>query len=115
MNRISLFFSLVILASSCLAIEMPQSAKEIGCQNCHAIDHKVVGPAWMEISNRYRDHRNDSDLLVQLVKKVSKGGAGHWGDVPMAANDPLGKRQDKITELVKFILDLSGPAPVVSK
>jgi cytochrome c len=107
MKRIALFFGLVALTGSCVAIEMPQSAKDIGCPNCHAIDRKVVGPAWMEVSKRYRDKRDDPAFFDQLVKKVSKGGSGHWGDVPMVANDPAGTKHDKIVELVKFILALS--------
>jgi len=90
-----------------MAIEMPQGAKEIGCSNCHAIDRKVVGPAWADVSKRYRDKRDDPAMLDQLVKKVSKGGRGNWGEVPMAANDPAGTKHEKIVDLVKFILALS--------
>lgn len=111
MKRYTLFFALLALAGSSLAIEMPQSANEIGCPNCHAIDHKVVGPAWMDVSKRYRDKRNDPAFFAQLVKKVSKGGSGNWGNIPMVANDPAGKRQDKITQLVKFVLALSDQLP----
>lgn len=113
MKRIILSLSLMTLAGSCLAIdaEMPPSAAEIGCPNCHAIDHKVVGPAWMDVSKRYRDTRSDPAAFDALVKKVSKGGSGHWGDIPMVANDPAGKRHDKIVELVKFILALSDQLP----
>ncbi len=106
-----LLLSLVAFAGPCRGAEMPQSAQEIGCPNCHAIDHKVVGPAWMEVSKRYRNSLNDTALFDRLVKKVSKGGQGNWGDVPMVANDPLGARQDKIKELVKFILSLSPQLP----
>jgi cytochrome c551/c552 len=34
--------------------------------------------------------------------KVSKGGSGDWGPVPMPANDPQGLHKAEITELVKF-------------
>ena len=105
-------FSLLILSAlSSQAIELPQVAHEMGCSKCHAIDHKVVGPAWMDVSLRYRDNRDSQVVFNQLVKKVSKGGLGNWGDTPMVANDPLGKKTDKITELVKFILALSDQAP----
>lgn len=104
-------FSLMIATGSCLAIEMPQAATEIGCPNCHAIDRKVVGPAWMEVSKRYRGSRSDPAFVDKLVKKVSRGGSGNWGDVPMVANDPVGARRDKIVELVKFVLALSDQLP----
>ncbi len=113
MKRILLCLGLMALSASCLALDttMPPLAEEIGCPRCHAIDHKVVGPAWIDVSKRYRDSRNDPATFDTLVKKVSKGGSGHWGDVPMAANDPLGKRQDKIQALVKFVLALSDQLP----
>jgi cytochrome c len=95
----------------CQAIEMPQQAKEIGCPNCHSIDHKVVGPAWMDVSKRYRSQRNDPEFVKTLIKKVSRGGAGNWGDVPMVANDPTGNKHDQIAYLVKFVLSLSDRLP----
>ncbi len=113
MKRFLLSLSLMTLTGSALALQtdMPKLAQDLGCVNCHAIDHKVVGPAWIDVSKRYRDGRNDPTTISTLVKKVSKGGAGNWGDVPMVANDPVGKRQDKIQELVKFVLSLSDQLP----
>jgi cytochrome c len=111
MKRAMLFFGLTVLGGYCQAIEMPKDAVEIGCPNCHAIDHKVVGPAWVEVSRRYRDKRDDQAFLDQLVKKVSTGGQGNWGNLPMTPNDPLGKKHDKIVELVKFVLTLSDQMP----
>lgn len=111
MNRMMFFLALTALAGSCMAVEIPQSATELGCVNCHAADHKVVGPAWMDISRRFRDKRNDPAVLAQLVKNVSRGSEGNWGDVPMVATDPAGTRHDKIVELMKFVLSLSDRAP----
>ena len=113
MKRLTFFLGLMTLTGSCLALDtqMPPLAEEIGCTKCHAIDHKVVGPAWIIISKHYRDKRDDQVTFNALVKKVSKGGAGNWGEVPMAANDPLGKRQDQIQSLVKFVLSLSDQLP----
>jgi cytochrome c len=90
---------------------MPQGARSLGCTNCHAIDRKGVGPAWMDVSKRYSDGRTDQEIFDQLVKKVSLGGQGNWGDLPMVANDPTGRKHEQIVDLVKFILALSGPTP----
>ncbi len=113
LSRTLLFCGLLAPAGPSLALqtEIPPAAQELGCMNCHAIDHKVVGPAWIDVSKRYRDGRNDPTTLNTLIKKVSRGGAGNWGDVPMVPNDPVGKRQDKILELVKFVLSLSDQLP----
>lgn len=111
MKNLVLFLCLAILSGYCQAIEMPQQAKEIGCPNCHAIDHKVVGPAWMDVSKRYRSQRDDPEFVKKLIRKVSHGGSGNWGNVPMVANDPTGKKHDQIAYLVKFILSLSDRLP----
>ncbi len=110
----SFMLALALLAASgtCLAIEMPQAAQDIGCTNCHAIDHKIVGPAWIDIAKRYRDSRDITSVLNTLVDRVSRGGAGNWGSIPMVANDAAGKRHDQIVKLVKFILSLSDQPPV---
>ncbi len=98
--------ALLGLSGTCHAIDMPQSAKEMGCQSCHAIDHPVVGPAWLDVAKRYRNKRGNPATFNQLVTKVSMGGEGNWGDMPMAPTDPLGKQRGKIEDLVKFVLSL---------
>jgi len=97
------------------AADMPQLAKELSCDTCHAIDHKVIGPAWQDVANKYTGNGvttftykdKEYPLIDGLVMKVSKGGSGNWGAAVMPANDPVGKRRDKITELINFILNLA--------
>lgn len=83
---------------------MPMLARENNCTACHAIDKKVLGPAWMDVAKKYQ---GDAGAEARLIVKVSKGGAGNWGTVPMLANDASGKKQDQIRELVRFILALA--------
>ena len=111
----------IMLAANAVATEMPDLAKKNGCTACHAIDKKVVGPAWIDVSKKYKGvtkykyAKNGSDApdakeypLVQgLMLKVSKGGHGNWGSVDMIANDPSGKKQPAIKKLVQFILGLA--------
>jgi len=111
MKQFMLLIGLMTLTSFCLAVDMPQSAKERGCTACHTIDRKFIGPAWIDISRRYRDVRNSKVVFDQLVKKVSLGGQGNWGDIPMAANDAMGRHREEIMALVKFVLDLSDQLP----
>ncbi len=100
--------------------EMPRTAKELNCVACHALDHRVVGPAWVDVAKRYRGatwfiYNNQGYPLVQgLVMKVSRGGAGHWGSMPMPANDPGGTKRDKIEHLVRFILKLDHARPTAA-
>ncbi|MFA6920289.1 MAG: c-type cytochrome [Gallionella sp.] len=84
--------------------KMPLLARENNCTACHSIDKRVVGPAWMDVSKKYK---GDATAEARLIAKVSKGGAGVWGSMPMPANDASGKKQDQIKELVRFILGLA--------
>jgi len=86
--------------------EMPALAVQSGCTGCHAIDTKLIGPAWTDVAARYRD---DPQALQKLTEAVKVGGAGNWveqtGGVPMPANSPAVNDED-ITALVTFILEL---------
>jgi len=104
----------LMLAGSAIAIDMPQLANQYGCTNCHSIDKKVVGPAWADVSNKYKGAKYISKYGKEyspeeyLINKVSIGGNGMWGSVPMPANDPSGTHKTDIRKLVNFILELSG-------
>jgi cytochrome c len=50
---------------------------------CHAIDKKVVGPAYQDVAQKYR---GDATAPAKLQEKVKKGGSGVWGPVPMPPN-----------------------------
>jgi len=97
-------------AQAAPSAEMPPLAKELNCVACHAIDHKVVGPAWQDVADRYTGKGvttytykgKEYPLIEGLVMKVSQGGSGNWGHMPMPANDPTGAKKDKITELIRF-------------
>lgn len=94
----------LMVAGSALAVDMPEAAKKNNCTACHAIDKKVVGPAWIDIAKKYKgDPKAEANLLI----KVSKGGSGAWGAMPMPANDAAGTKQAEMKELVHFILGLA--------
>lgn len=99
-----------------LAVEMPPTAKTLGCVACHAMDKKLVGPSWKAIAEKYTGqgvktftyNGKEYPLIEGLVMKVSKGGSGNWGNLPMPPNDPKGVRKAEITELVEFEQSLAG-------
>jgi len=100
----------LMIAGSVMATEMPPLAHQLHCTACHAIDHKLVGPAWRDVAKRYTGsgittytyNGKEYPLIEGLVMKVSEGGSGNWGTMPMPANDPTGALKAEITELVKF-------------
>jgi cytochrome c551/c552 len=79
-------------------------AKKSGCLACHKIETKLVGPAWRDVSQRYR---GVAGAKAQLVKKVKNGGKGNWtavtGGVPMPPNSPR-VSDENIEKLVTFVL-----------
>ena len=71
-----------------------------GCTSCHAVDHKVVGPALKDVGDKYRG----KDVEATLVQKVRNGGSGVWGQVPMTPNPQV--PDPDLHALVKWILTL---------
>ena len=102
----------LMVTGGALAYTMPEEVKQLPCLSCHAVDRKVIGPAWRDVGKKYKDAKNfeyngkQYPLFEGLVMKVSMGGSGHWGTFPMPANDPTGKKKDKIEKMVKFVLSL---------
>jgi cytochrome c len=75
--------------------------KKDGCAACHAIDKKIVGPAYLDVAAKYK---GDKNAVAMLSKKVKEGSTGVWGPVPMPPN--AATPQADITELVTWILSL---------
>ena len=61
-------------------------AKQNACLGCHALDKKIVGPAFQSVAKKYA---NDTGATAFLKNKIIKGGSGSWGVVPMPANAKL--------------------------
>jgi cytochrome c len=74
-------------------------AKSKNCMACHAIQTKVLGPAYKDVATKYA---GDKGAEAKLVDKVMKGGSGTWGAVPMPANTQVSK--EEATTLVKWVL-----------
>jgi len=76
-------------------------AKKYNCLACHAVDHKVLGPAYKDVARKYAGQK---DAEAKLVKKVEQGGSGVWGNIPMPPNASVPDADVK--KLVKWILSL---------
>jgi cytochrome c len=74
-------------------------AKAKNCLACHAVDKKLVGPAYKDVAAKYA---NDKDAVAKLTKKVREGGVGVWGQVPMPANPQVNEAEAQT--LVKWVL-----------
>ena len=76
-------------------------AKKNGCLVCHAIDKKVVGPAWKDVAAKYR---GDAGAEARMMEKIAKGGSGVWGSIAMPPNPRLSEADRQA--LAKFVLSL---------
>ena len=102
MKRIGTFIALAGFALVALpAAANEELAKKNACTACHAIDKKLVGPAYKDVAAKYR---SDKDAEAKLAEKVKKGGVGVWGQVPMPPNANV--KDEDVKTLVKWILSL---------
>ena len=69
------------------------------CMACHAVDKKVVGPAYKDVAAKYK---GDKTAAEKLAAKVMKGGSGTWGAIPMPANPQVSEAEAK--KLVAWVL-----------
>ncbi|MEZ5665399.1 MAG: c-type cytochrome [Burkholderiaceae bacterium] len=76
-------------------------AKSKNCMACHAVDKKLVGPAFKDIAKKYA---GDAKAADALAAKVQKGGSGVWGPIPMPANPQVNDADAK--KLVAWVLGL---------
>ena len=79
----------------------PELAQKKACTACHAVDKKVIGPAFKDVAAKYA---GDKEAVDKLAKKVQKGGTGVWGTAVMPANPQVSDAEAK--ELVTWILGL---------
>jgi len=71
------------------------------CMACHAVDKKVVGPAYKDVAAKYK---GDKGAVDKLAAKIIKGGSGVWGAVPMPANTQVNDAEAK--KLAAWVLSI---------
>ncbi len=82
-------------ARTLAALTTPQAVHHLmvgqGCFACHAIDSKIVGPAYAWIAYHYRAQVKRA--VVKLAHKIISGGTGYWnpwtGGIAMPAHPTL--------------------------
>ena len=100
---------LVLGAGSCLlplgqaSADTVQAGQQLAtarnCMNCHAIDRKIVGPAYRDVAQKYR---TDPTAAARLQTKVMQGGGGVWGVLKMPSNPQLSEADAR--KLVAWVL-----------
>lgn len=90
------------LAGSAFAADIPAFAKA-KCSACHALDKKLVGPAYKDISSKYK---GDKDAVSKIVANITKGGAFGWklGAMPPKG---MGATDAEIKTMAEFIVGIA--------
>ena len=97
--------SLILLAGLAGTLAAPavyanaELAQKKNCMACHALDKKLVGPAYKDVAAKYA---KDKDAVKTLSEKIIKGGSGVWGPVPMPANTQVSPAEAET--LAKWVL-----------
>jgi cytochrome c len=83
--------ALTVVSAPVFADQALATAKN--CMACHAVDKKMVGPAYKEVAAKYS---GDADAVKKLAVSIQKGstpGKGNWGPVPMPANTQVNEAE----------------------
>lgn len=80
-------------------IDVPALLNANACLGCHAIEQKVVGPAFKDVAAKYR---GVADAQAKVVSSIRQGGVGKWGPMPMPAMSTLSDAQ--LNALAEFVL-----------
>lgn len=92
--------ALLIGGNSAFAAGGADLAQKNGCMACHTMDKKVLGPAFKDVSKKYK---GSADAVAMLSNKIKSGSTGVWGPVPMPANGPRVSDAD-IKTLAEWVL-----------
>ena len=68
------------------------------CMNCHLFQSKLIGPSYLDISNKY----SPSDVTT-IAKHVKEGSKGVWGDIVMPTHPEL--TDEEINKMVNWIIN----------
>ncbi|MBW8330118.1 MAG: c-type cytochrome [Thiobacillus sp.] len=77
------FVALIALALPFYAVPAqasPELAAKSKCMTCHDVAKKKMGPAFKDISAKYKGQK---DAEAMLANSMLKGVKGKWGKIPM--------------------------------
>jgi cytochrome c len=71
------------------------------CSACHAVDKKLVGPAFKDVAAK---RKAQTDALAALMKTVRAGSKGAYGPIPMPPNPPTKLNDADLHSLLEWVL-----------
>jgi cytochrome c len=109
---ISLLYTMPVASDT----QLLEIARKAGCMACHAIDRKVIGPAFGWVAYKYRDDKEKGRVAV--VHQIANGGSRQWiihtGGISMP---PMQERmtEEQRIEFGEYILNLAPSVPPASR
>ena len=74
-------------------------ASKSACMGCHAVDRKMVGPAYKDVAAK---HKGEAGAVDKVAARIKSGGSGMYGPIPMPAQPNL--KPDELKLLAQWIL-----------
>lgn len=94
----------LIIGGTAQAVDMPAVGKS-KCGVCHAVDKKIVGPAFLDVSMKYK---GDKEAARKIAASIAKGGSFGWKLGSMPAKGLGGMASDtEIKTMAEFIAGLA--------
>lgn len=79
--------------------EVQQILTKNACLACHAVDKKMIGPAYRDVAEKYAD---EADAAETIAKHIKEGSSGIWGPIPMPPNAAI--TDDELDKVVEWVL-----------
>ena len=102
MNKSFFALATIAVASASMPVwaDLPLATSK-NCMACHALDKRIVGPAYKDVAAKYAGDKTAAD---RLATKIQKGGGGIWGPMPMPANTQVSDAEAK--KLAAWVLTI---------
>ncbi len=82
------------------------------CLACHGENHRISGPAWSQVSGKFRG-KVQEQVVSALATKVIEGGMGNWGTIIMPGHPDMSMADARAA--VTYVLSVppqeADPAP----
>jgi cytochrome c len=81
------------------AVAAKALASKSACLACHAVDKKLVGPAYKDVAAK---HQGQAGAVDKVAARIKSGGTGIYGPVPMPPQTSL--KDDELKLLATWVL-----------
>ncbi|KAF1050615.1 MAG: Cytochrome c-551 [Stenotrophomonas maltophilia] len=85
MNKtlLALLLGGLLAQSTAIASTAEELFKAKACVACHAVDHKLIGPAFHDVGAKYAAQ---PDGTAHIANSIRTGSTNNWGPMPMPPN-----------------------------